>query len=282
MVVPYQLRANTAATAVSAQEVAAAAAPWHIVLQQGRASSSQRNDIVEPRCITDRQTDRENTLILVELGNLKWFLQVNIFLSELITSLMRMSYNISWPPSSFLWPSTSLIGLLCFASFRLAIQTQKTSHSVPESDPSTASVSSIDPYPSSNDPAFSPVASAHSNSMLAVCASLWSGWSPAASRGWFSNINKFVTFVTGAVPHNNKLRDNRAFRHRIDGKFDIKWLIDVSYTCVRLGDGDGPLWAPMLSISHFNLLAIYPPPHAWDFRPLVGWRCWDSRLHPFG
>ena len=43
---------------VSAQEVVAAAvAPRHIVLQQGRASSSQRNDIVEPRRImTDRQT----------------------------------------------------------------------------------------------------------------------------------------------------------------------------------------------------------------------------------
>ncbi len=149
MVVPYQLHTNSAAIVVSAQEVAAAAAPRHIVLQQGRASCSQHNDIVAPCQATDRQTDRQTdrkTLIRVGLGNLKWFLQVNILLSELITLLTRMSY-ISWPLSSFLWPSTSLIGLLCFASFCLAIQTQKTSHSVSESDPSTASVSSIDPYP---------------------------------------------------------------------------------------------------------------------------------------
>ena len=38
---------------------------------------------------------------------------------------------------------------------------------------------------------------------------------------------KFVASVTGAVRH-DKHRDNRAFRHRVDGNL-IKQLIDVIY-----------------------------------------------------
>ena len=65
---------------------------------------------------------------------------------------------------------TSLLGLLCFASFRLAIlSTKDQSLEVPETDP-PASACSIDPYPSSDDQALTPVASAHC--MLATCASV--------------------------------------------------------------------------------------------------------------
>ena len=69
-----------------------------------------------------------------------------------------------------------MIGLLCFASFCLAIQTQKTSHLVPESDPSTASVSSITP---TRRPMTQPFHQSPQHTVT-VCASLWSGWSPVA------------------------------------------------------------------------------------------------------